>query len=475
MAKASKEMQMDELGDRVTGKLNPSLEKTLFDKKVEEFLEYSIKEVGDNKSNVKFETSKDDLPDVYTNSEVVLKSNNMPDENCAMIKMISEKMSAEYGLKPDNKGDASNIVDSTKEDSGKSSDIKERSAVTSSISTESSKSETNLSQAEVFKSPPGLGGPDSCLYSKVIEKKSTNEPVVGMQNDQVVSFTPPVAGIPFIHPFIDPGIYQAVEAQLKMLYPEIASNPAILTQVAIQQTCILQMCLNSQTGDVNQAHGNVNQVERGTDQCSLPDGQPLRLPGKPTLHEQGGLPTPSSDVQKGQTIPTLDKQLRQPISQSDMQKGQSIPTLDRQLKQPISQSDMQKGPPISTLDKQLRQPISQSDMLKGQSIPTLDRQLKQPISQSDLQKGPPISTLDKQLRQPISQSDVHKNQPIPSSDWQGRQTFPPSATRRTPISSMDRQGEQELPPSDRQRKQISGKYIQEPHNYPNSPQKEKLG
>jgi hypothetical protein len=263
MAKASKEMQIDELGDRVEGKLNPSLEKTLFDKKVEEFLEYSIKEVGDNKSNVKFEISKDDLPDLDTNSEVVLKSNNMPDENCAMIKMISEKMSAEYGLKPDNKGDAINIVDSTKEDSGKSGDLKERSTVTSSISTESSKSEMNLSQAEVFKSPPGLGGPDVCMYSKVIEKKATNEPVVGMQNDQVVSFTPPVAGIPFIHPFIDPGIYQAVEAQLKMLYPEIASNPAILTQVAIQQTCILQMCLNSQTGDVNQAHGNVDQVERG--------------------------------------------------------------------------------------------------------------------------------------------------------------------------------------------------------------------
>ncbi|KAL4225020.1 hypothetical protein ACF0H5_015715 [Mactra antiquata] len=50
---------------------------------------------------------------------------------------------------------------------------------------------------------------------------------------------------------LNPALYQAVLAQLIKAYPELACNHEMLTQVAIQQTCLLQVYMTNQTGSAN--------------------------------------------------------------------------------------------------------------------------------------------------------------------------------------------------------------------------------
>lgn len=120
-------------------------------------------------------------------------------------------------------------------------------------------SDINIDPKEVFVSPPKnselgiLLSQHSDNIQEPTESTIAELPANGttVVDNSIIG----ISNMPMMLGNMDPVLYQAVLAQLIQAYPELASNQEMLTQVAIQQTGLLQMYIGNQSGSGHQMFG----------------------------------------------------------------------------------------------------------------------------------------------------------------------------------------------------------------------------
>lgn len=167
------------------------------------------------------------------------------------------------------------------DDTVKDAAIKQETLVTSD---ENLSELDNFNPKEVFFSPPrkpmksfidlnGSGSNQEKTMSTTVQCAPIVSSVKSVSSTNVLApqLTTPVQTTPsLLMGSVDPVLYQAVLAQLLQVYPQLATNPSMLTTVALQQTGLVQMYMQqgNQTGVANAVTSALGVLEAGS--ISLP-------------------------------------------------------------------------------------------------------------------------------------------------------------------------------------------------------------